>query len=700
MHTEETRISEFITTQDEQNQLSDLDSGDDGETESDFEYDSVTIPELLEQETSVSESEANEPLSLKSLEGNGKAMHLNYQRGAKAHRQTEWRKTKREEELRVAAIGSASITAMFAAQAVQRTGSEPFQALKIPTVPSVPTRALILCDAIKDLESKMGMKRKSTRDFLSLSVQTQTRHRAVLHFLYAQCGDLDARRKPTALSVAQSFNRGKAFAEQLVTWERSWVSTRVIPAGRSGIHAKVSSLLNDEDVKLFVMEFIASKKEEITSELLGRAVTEYVGSKSAGKKLQMAVAGIQCDKQTEKMPREGIRARTARLWLNQMGLTFREGRKDVYVDGHERDDVVAYREAFLARYSELEPRIAQWDEAGNLIGEDTPPAGGKWIIVVTHDESTFNVNDGRRYMWLEEHGDPLRPKGKGKGIMVSDFLTPNGRLTAPPQITDDTLAAQKLPRQATIMLEYGKDSYWTGEKMCEQTLDIAIPLFEIVFPPQKFQGLFLFDNATNHHVLAEDALTVRDLNLHPGGKQPHLRTTTNPAGETQSMNFPNGIQKGIRQILKERGKWPQAGLRIECKPVSAHNEDNTCCAKKVLAAEPDFRAQQGLIQERIEARGHLVLFYPKFHPELNFIEYYWGASKRYAREHCDYSLVGLRTTIPQALESVPNSTIAKYYKRTLRIMQAYREGSRFGSKEYQEKVYKSHRRAVSKGGQS
>ena len=37
--------------------------------------------------------------------------------------------------------------------------------------------------------------------------------------------------------------------------------------------------------------------------------------------------------------------------------------------------------------------------------------------------------------------------------------------------------------------------------------------------------------------------------------------------------------------------------------------------------------QKSLIQETIEARGHKVIFYPKFHCELNFIEMFWGAAK-------------------------------------------------------------------------
>lgn len=36
-----------------------------------------------------------------------------------------------------------------------------------------------------------------------------------------------------------------------------------------------------------------------------------------------------------------------RNWLNKMGFEFKQFKKGVYVDGHERPDVIAYRSKFL-----------------------------------------------------------------------------------------------------------------------------------------------------------------------------------------------------------------------------------------------------------------------------------------------------------------------------------------------------------------
>ena len=79
-----------------------------------------------------------------------------------------------------------------------------------------------------------------------------------------------------------------------------------------------------------------------------------------------------------------------------------------------------------------------------------------------------------------------------------------------------------------------------------------------------------------------------------------------------------------------------------------------------LEHQPDFLAQKSLVQETIEAAGHLCIFLPKFHCKLNFIEYFWGAVKCYLCEHCNYTHAGLQENLPKALASVDTSTIWKW----------------------------------------
>ena len=93
-----------------------------------------------------------------------------------------------------------------------------------------------------------------------------------------------------------------------------------------------------------------------------------------------------------------------------------------------------------------------------------------------------------------------------------------------------------------------------------------------------------------------------------------------------------------------------------------------------MSLQPDFQEQRSLVQETIENAGHLCIFLPKYHCELNFIEFFWGAVKRYLREHCDYLYEGLQANLLKALESVNISTIRKWEHRTMRWKNAYRGG--------------------------
>lgn len=61
--------------------------------------------------------------------------------------------------------------------------------------------------------------------------------------------------------------------------------------------------------------------------------------------------------------------------------------------------------------------------------------------------------------------------------------------------------------------------------------------------------------------------------------------------------------------------------------VDSSGEGVYCCMEKCLAAQEDFRSEKPLLQLEIEAAGHLCLFLPKFHCELNPIEMYWGFAK-------------------------------------------------------------------------
>jgi len=188
-------------------------------------------------------------------------------------------------------------------------------------------------------------------------------------------------------------------------------------------------------------------------------------------------------------------------------------RKGVFIDGHERPDVVDYRQQFVAEMHRLSPYLVEFESDGKIKDKSYPAnceVGGsedRPIIVITHDESIFSANDGKRKAWGAENQTFLRPKGKGKGIMVSDFLLPWSRLNlfSLPKARQEELQGLGIPLEATVLYEYGKEEgYWDGKMLLEQSIGRALPIAEALYPGYKF--LFLFDNATSHSVYSPDAL--------------------------------------------------------------------------------------------------------------------------------------------------------------------------------------------------
>jgi hypothetical protein len=113
-----------------------------------------------------------------------------------------------------------------------------------------------------------------------------------------------------------------------------------------------------------------------------------------------------------------------------MGWRYSKVSNGMYVDGHEREDVVEYRTWFLGEYGRLEGRMRRFKQDGSIEKEPELQVGERPIREVTHDESTFYANDRRKQVYWHpaEAKAPVR-KDEGSSIMVADFLTPEiGRL--------------------------------------------------------------------------------------------------------------------------------------------------------------------------------------------------------------------------------------------------------------------------------
>ena len=204
-------------------------------------------------------------------------------------------------------------------------------------------------------------------------------------------------------------------------------------------------------------------------------------------------------------------------------------------------------------------------------------------------------------------------------------------------------------KDASQTLEYGKNytGYWTGELFVKQVTFLLpflaykviycydiLQLCEKIIPAFKkahgpgYQALIMVDNSQGHSAYAEDALLVFHMNINPGRKHAQMHDgwyLQNSKKVIQLMNFPQNHTeylnepKGVKVVLTKQGLYQH--LCGKCKN-KCELEAISCCNRCILELQPDFKEHKSLIQEVIEATGHLCNFLPKFHYDLNFIEFF------------------------------------------------------------------------------
>ena len=379
-----------------------------------------------------------------------------------------------------------------------------------------------------------------------------------------------------------------------------------------------------------------------------------------------------------------ISARTAQRWLHKLGFDPSSTRKGVYIDGHERSDVVEYRKLYLKRLE-----VISLTHAPPPFCEDEQPIEPfigpqlRNVVLLFHDESTFHSNEDQGWMWAEKGKQPIRPKGIGRGIMVSDFVDEfNGLLTlTAEEFERGKLMYPDLKKKARVLLKYGVESegYWNSEKFIKQVEDV-IKIVNVKYPRNYYNVFWFFDHSSGHTAFAEDALNVNRMNVKPGGAQPRMRDTYYN-GRLQKMVFSDSDRtpKGMKKVLEERG--------VNVSKMKAED------MRQALQSMNDFKYEKTKVENLLLDSGYKAYFIPKFHCELNPIERVWAQSKKYSRANCDYSFKGLENIVEPALESVSLDSIRKFFRKMRDYLRAYREEITIGPlMDAALKKYKSHRK--------
>jgi hypothetical protein len=163
-----------------------------------------------------------------------------------------------------------------------------------------------------------------------------------------------------------------------------------------------------------------------------------------------------------------------------------------------------------------------------------------------------------------------------------------------------------------------------------------------------------------------------------------------------------GIAKGAEYIVAELGLTKQ-GLVLYCKACEAKakgarearrrfnegeadevddedgacdggaesEESVSCCMRKIIGNIEAFKLELNKLEKVLTAAGYIVMFLPKFSPELNPIERFWAYLKRLCRDMCEYSMKELLELLPAIYAQVPVSIIRSHYHVAWAYLDAY-----------------------------
>ncbi|KAJ7622725.1 hypothetical protein DFH06DRAFT_1009349, partial [Mycena polygramma] len=206
--------------------------------------------------------------------------------------------------------------------------------------------------------------------------------------------------RQAAIAIGRDVHCARTFAQL----SREYISCRkVLPINPYGVWQK--SMLADEDLATDIREHLQELGKFITADKL----VEYLSREDV-----MDKHGL--DKK--------ISVRTARRYLNDLGYRFTTEKKGQYSDGHERDDVVYYREeVYLPSLKGFQDRSCIFDADGSVTTPSLPP-GARRTVIWYHDESIFYAHDRRRKSWYHKDA-PATPYKKGDGVsyMVADYFS-------------------------------------------------------------------------------------------------------------------------------------------------------------------------------------------------------------------------------------------------------------------------------------
>ncbi|KAJ3814714.1 hypothetical protein F5876DRAFT_86258 [Lentinula aff. lateritia] len=362
---------------------------------------------------------------------------------------------------------------------------------------------------------------------------------------------------------------------------------------------------------------------------------------------------------------------TAKRWMRKLGYRFVKNHVGQYVDGHERDDVVKYRQTvFLPAWYSFENRMRSWDE---------------------QDLLEYSLWSGR-VIWVRNNESAIPyAKGEGVSLMVADFVSADY----------GWLRSHDGKDSAQVVFRPGKnrDEYFDNDDILEQAQH-AMDILTCDYPDE--DHVLVFDNVTTHLKCAPDTPSATKMTKFPSlfgvevtAKGSDGKTLYSSSGKPQKKKIPmSGGQLPDRtpQSFYFPPGHAQEGI-FECKKFKCDpTKQGNCCCRRKLYNEPDFVNGKSLLEIACEARGFQCLFLPKFHCEINPIEQCWGRRKFWYRLlPMSKKEEDLKRNMLNSLNNVTLKEIRRFARHARRFIDAYKKGLDGKMAAWATRKYRGHR---------
>jgi hypothetical protein len=146
------------------------------------------------------------------------------------------------------------------------------------------------------------------------------------------------------------------------------------------------------------------------------------------KELEDSING-KFEEASGEMLAEGVSIRaesSCRRDLLKWGAKYEINKKRPYFHGHERPDVIEYRNEFVKKFDITKKSFGFLqkfiDEESYLEPSIVRIENEKRCVVTCHDESTFRSGESAPSRWVWNNEYTFFNKGYGQSLMVSDFL--------------------------------------------------------------------------------------------------------------------------------------------------------------------------------------------------------------------------------------------------------------------------------------